>query len=501
MSMVNSINSKNHRGICNVGINANVTFRTNVVTTIAYLIGVSDEQLQNCNNFLDEEVEKLRTNENATVIRHLCIVRNNILKSFYSIDNMLKDNVQRKDWNEELFGIESIKYLREKNFLILENYSERPCSEFFIAYINQYLLEKIDSVKECIPSWVEFNYVKDLFLISGGYAGNRGSALKKNTRNIYSTIKKAFDRYIKEKRYYPYQQYVSWHSSLIAEGGNILSNDFKFLTSLYKTCGDRFTAIDKVRDAAESIKERIYDFIEEANKVVAVIDCENVDPYKFVSVILNLKEKTLRKIRVIKCYTDNNATWVWRHISKKIKIPVEIEIVERIKEDKSLVDQKMMGGIYKAFYQEGFDAVILVSSDSDFYSVISDMFKDGLKFFVLNEEEKTAQALVNKLDENKIQHCCIDIFGQDVVQSFKMEMVSEAVDYIIENKVNCDFGLTYLINRAFRSARVEGEDGQLIKEKKAFYDKYIRGKVTFDYCEETGGLLLKRINKFIVGAK
>ena len=50
-------------------------YRKNIVTIIAYLIGVADEKFTGEDRFDLDEYEKLKTNENATVIRYLCKLR------------------------------------------------------------------------------------------------------------------------------------------------------------------------------------------------------------------------------------------------------------------------------------------------------------------------------------------------------------------------------------------------------------------------------------------
>ena len=51
---------------------------------------------------------------------------------------------------------------------------------------------------------------------------------------------------------------------------------------LYQWHCDAFTEYSKVSDAGAFVKNNIYDFIDDSEKTVLVVDCENSDPYKDV---------------------------------------------------------------------------------------------------------------------------------------------------------------------------------------------------------------------------
>ena len=46
------------------------------------------------------------------------------------------------------------------------------------------LLNNIDKIKNLIPDWIKFEYIKALFLMPGGYAGHGGSAIKSNYKKL-----------------------------------------------------------------------------------------------------------------------------------------------------------------------------------------------------------------------------------------------------------------------------------------------------------------------------
>ena len=74
--------------------NAFENYRKNIVTKIAYLIGVSEEKLLNGSKFAIEELEELKKNENSTIIRHLCILRTQFFRNYLNI-NTARRNFRR----------------------------------------------------------------------------------------------------------------------------------------------------------------------------------------------------------------------------------------------------------------------------------------------------------------------------------------------------------------------------------------------------------------------
>ena len=72
----------------------------------------------------------------------------------------------------------------------------------------------------------------------------------------------------------------------------------RFVSLLYRWHNDEFTEYNKVSDAGSYIKDSIYDFIDDSQKVVIVVDCENSDPYKLSATLRRLNstytEKSLR---------------------------------------------------------------------------------------------------------------------------------------------------------------------------------------------------------------
>lgn len=464
--------------------NAFENYRKNIVTKIAYLIGVIEEKLSNDSKFAIEELDELRENENATIIRHLCILRTQFFRNYLNISNQRR-NFRRVDELDEYLNIESIKYLRSKGIEIA-SVSDKTSPAVNIAYINQYIQDNIDKVSRIIPDWIKFKYIKALFLMPRGYAGKNGELLKRDYSKITTTIVEASKAYANQKNDYPYQMYITWPFNFREADGNILYNDLKFLKMLYGANNDHFTAKKYVVDAKIGLKEDIYKFVNEAMNIEVYVDCENVDPYAFAATLKNLDEDNVAKIKSINLYDDINASTAWDYISEIIDIPVEHIETERVLENKSLVDMAMAIDISKEYYENDVESAILVSSDSDFWAVIEKM--DKVRFFVLNEQRKTSHTIIEVLDKHAVPHCYMSDFAQDVIQNFKSEVLYLGLESRVRefNEMGTFMPLVIdeLIDELFAEAYIMGEESQLKKEKEVFYNKYLKN-----------GLLIKPVNE------
>ena len=73
-----------------------------------------------------------------------------------------------------------------------------------------------------------------------------------------------------------------------------------------------------------------------------VVDCENADPYKLYATLKNLDQAALLgKISKIILYDDIHTATAWKILEQFTQIPIEHNMIERIKENKSLVDIRL----------------------------------------------------------------------------------------------------------------------------------------------------------------
>lgn len=449
-------------------------YRKTIVTTMAFLIGVPQEKVTSENRFDITEFEKLKTDDNAKIIRNLCKLRTQFLRNYKNIDDAKKFQMRPLESMSEYLDIDAIKYLRSQNIEV--NITNAKSPTVYIAYINQYIVDNIEKIKPLIPDWIKFEYIKSLFLIPGGYAGHNGVNIRSDYKKIFDVIFEIGKTYAAQRSDYPFQMYIHWPKMFRETDGNILYNDLKFLKLLYAANGDSFQAGRYVIDAKETTKENVYYFLNEAENVAIFVDCENVDPYAFASTILNLNNDELSKIKKIVLYDDVNTSTAWDYIADIINIPVEKKDIERILDNKSLVDITMTAGVCEEYYKYNVESIILASSDSDFWALIKQL--PNARFLVLNEFRKTSNAIIDQLDKHQIQHCFMSDFAQDKVQQFKSDVLYLGLMKRIKmfNQTG-NFGtldIDNLLQELFYEADIDGAESQLNREKEAFFKKYLK---------------------------
>jgi hypothetical protein len=313
----------------------------------------------------------------------------------------------------------------------------------------------------------------------GCAAGKNGINYNNKTKaaQINAKIHKIRKDFYNNSNFYPYQTYMNWNEKRRPDDyGNILFNDCKFLKLLYSSYYDTFKGEEYVIDATDEVKSGIYDFIEAAENVAIFVDCENVDPYHFAATLKNLDEDKIAKIKKVVLYDDVNTTNAWDILQDVLKLNVVHEEVERVKNDKSLVDHAMTIGVTRSFYEEQTESVVIASSDSDFWSLIRYLPK--ARFLVLNEKRITSDAVLDKLDDNNIPHCFMDEFAHDVVQPYKNIVLKKNLNTIL-NEFNTSGKLEFLsveemLEQIFYRSCISGHFKQIEKEKKDFFNKYLK---------------------------
>ena len=364
-----------------------VTTRS-IVATIAYLIGVRKQTLED--QYLEDQaelLESLSADQDATLIRYLGFIRSRLMRNYNSVDKAIRFDLKNLDQNKHFDEVDFRK-LSEWGYPVLKaNYEAAK----YLVDVSRLINENIYKVQRLFPDWVKWEYIRDLFFVKN--AEKTGVMQTERTR------------FAANRNLYPYGTYLHWKP---AEDGNILYNDGKFLKLLYERHKDRFNDRSKYTDAADSAKNGIYDFIDRANKVTMVVDCENSDLFKLYSVLRGLDDGELRKIDKIVLYDDEHTTEAWDWLEQLTHIPVEHIEVERIVDRKSLVDIEIAVGVCRSYYEEHVDSVILFSSDSDYWGLITSL--PQMNYLVMYEFDKCGQAIKDALKEHEIYYCPMDNF-------------------------------------------------------------------------------------------
>lgn len=382
-----------------------------IVTTIAYMIGVRKNVLEQCFQAeCEDTLSKLYANKEATVIRYLCKLRTALMRNFKKTDTEMHYNLKNLT-TLEWFDKDNIKQLEKWGFQIVQaNYRSEKYIQDFTRLIN----ENIDKCSNLFYDWINWDYIRDLFFIP-----------KYNRPNV---MIEEWTKYMDKIDFYPFQMYIHWTPQDL---GSIVYSDRKFLKVIYSQHGDSFTDFTKYRDAAEETKNSIYNFIESSEKTAIAVDCENSNPFKVYSVLKGLNQDELSKIEKITLYDDDNTTSGWDWLSQFTHIPVEHIEIERVTDRKSLVDIRMTASVCKDFYQDGITSFIIISSDSDFWGLISGLPKAD--FLVMYEYEKCGSAIKTALSEHGIYYCAIDDFCTAATEDMKRAVLFAELEKRLPN--------------------------------------------------------------------
>lgn len=419
-----------------------------VVSRVAYLIGVPKNIFENEHEPPQLECyDRLENEAQARIVRNLCVLRTEIERNFGKIFQEMRDNLKNLHSLPEYISQESLKQLAEDGICI-EKANSTPSQ--YIIEINRNICNRINNCKDLFPLWLNWDYIKELFIMPNGLndVGIRAAAAQ----------------YYGNKSRYPYQVYINWD---YVNAGNILYNDKKFVSLLYEAHQDYFTDMSKITDAGNLTKEGIYRFLEKNEKIDVVVDCENSDPYKLYATLNNLDQNALLpKISKIILFDDVHTTPAWKILEKFTDIPIEHILIERVKENKSLVDIRLTTGTCREYYQNGVSAFILVSSDSDYWGLISAM--PELHFFVMVESEKCGPDIKKALIDSGISYCYIDDFCTGNSNEIKTTAVLGEVRQTVDQSFHLN--MKQVLEDACRVTRAEMSTGEM----KQFYERYIK---------------------------
>lgn len=418
-----------------------------IVSRVAYLIGVPQKIFEN--EFEPPKIEiynELENNKNARIIRNLCMIRTGLEKYFTKIQRAMMFDMKNLGTLPQYIPPHCIEQLHQDGIPLMKaNYK----AEKYVFDINRYIADRINLCRELFPIWIDWDYIRELFIMPHGLTE---AGAKRANREFHDNM-----------LHYPYQVYLNWHG---AARGNILYNDKKFVSLLYEAHEDFFQDMSKVTDASDATKSNIYDFIGSNEKTAFVVDCENSDPYKLHAVLRNLDSDELAKVSKIILYDDPHTTVAWKILNEFTNIPVEHILVERVKQNKSLVDMSLAVGACKEFYQGRADSFVIVSSDSDYWGLISTL--PEARFLVMVEESKCGHDMKNAMENAGIFYCYIDDFCTGNSEEVKLHTLRNEIRQRLNDAFQVNVG--ELLQQVYRETMVDMTAG----EKKQFYNTYIK---------------------------
>lgn len=445
----------------------------NVVSIVAYLLGVGKQHFENVHEPPRIEIyDQLDQNQDARIIRNLCIVRNAMEQKYKAISQAFYLEGKNIGTIPNLIPSEAVEALYRDNADI---YMGRPRIDDYIIKINQEISNRIGRVENLFPEWVRWEYIKPLFLMPNGTKPNG--------------IREAGMRYNTDRNRYPYQCWLNWDAISMSEEskGNILYSDEKFLTLLYQRHEDRFENLSLVRDAGNQTMRNLNDMLKGCENCILVVDCENSDAVKLAAVLSSLPQEELCRIRKILLFDSEYTTTQWTtfvdRLMKTVRdtlrpeeaaesLRVEHIMVPRLNQSKSQVDMTLAVRTSREVYANHAGGVILASSDSDYWAMIRQL--EGIRFLVMLEKEKSGLAIMDTLTRHNIPYCFLDDFCTGASYLLKTETlinaVQERINAILTGKAREVMNVKDIMESCLHESWIE----MTVREKEAFFNRYLR---------------------------
>lgn len=164
-----------------------------------------------------EVFQNLEQDKDARIIRNLCRLRTAIEQNYTQILYEFRYNMKSLHTLPQMIPTECLTELERDGISL---YRANHKLEEYLMDINRHIQNRVAYCKRLFPVWVNWDYIKELFLMPGG-CNEKG--LKPAAKLYYSNLNNC-----------PYQVYINWRWDG-SEPGNILYNDAKFLTLLYQS--------------------------------------------------------------------------------------------------------------------------------------------------------------------------------------------------------------------------------------------------------------------------
>lgn len=436
-----------------------------IVSNIAYLIGVRPQHFiyENDDPAKAAIFKKLNDDKNARIIRNLCIVRTAIERNVSKIVRKGKIEYTSFMFMPEYVPQDSVRALTEDGVKFFKKSNKRLAEH--VIEINRVLSDRINNVKNYFPMWLNWQYVKSIF-VTPEWLTEAG-------------IKAAADNYFTNYNSFPYHCFINWQAS---DDGNILYNDRKFVKLLYEQHDETFDDDSKVSNVNAKVKGALFDFIKSSEKIDLIVDCENSDPFKLCATLQNIEQEYREKLSKIILVDGDKTTPVWGMLNAYITLPVEHMKIERVKAGKSLVDIRLTAKACQEFFQENVTSFLLASSDSDYWGLISAL--PDARFLVMAEHEKCGYDIKEAMKNNGIFYCFIDDFySGESADELKKSVLLRSVNKYVSDAVTLN--LVEMLDTVLDSTGVTMEDD----EKQRFYNSYIK-KVAMEIADD-GKMILR----------
>lgn len=141
-------------------------------------------------------------------------------------------------------------------------------------------------------------------------------------------------------------------------------------------------------------------------RVVVLVDGENVHPIDFLFFVkYQLRVSSGTKIECVVFAAEDNALH-WKFASEQLEIPLEVKVVKRLVETKSLMDFSIYTEVSMRYFRDEQRDFVIMSSDSD-YSPLYSAYEEATFRFVCHYGH-TAKVWVQRMKEDGIATYWLD---------------------------------------------------------------------------------------------
>lgn len=420
-----------------------------LVSLMMYLIGVEYRHFESHIPPLTEDFEKYNQNKNARIIRNLCAIRTALQKGYTAIARALAYEMKNLSTIPDLIPPQTVKELLADG---IDLQRSKPNINTYIIETNREISNRINNVKNLFPEWVNWDYIRPLFIMPNG--------LK------LDGIKAAGKFYNTDRNRYPFQCYMNWD---VDGCGNLLLCDYKFVRVLYERYEDVFEDKRLVTGGSAEKTDDLYAFLGRNDKTLIVVDCENSDPIKLAAAFSGLNTAQKKTIHKIMLFDSDYTTATWTTLCQ-MGLPTDFEtehiVVGRINEHKSQVDMTLATNTCREVYLNNVDSVILVSSDSDYWALIQSL--PSVSFLVMLERAKSGQQIRNALESQGHRYCFIDDFCTGASYTIKTKTLLSEFQARLDEAVQIN--VNTMLDEVLHTTWVEMTE----KERANFLDRHIK---------------------------
>ena len=138
----------------------------NIVSKVGYLIGVPKQYFDPSQGMLSMELfDHLDKDKNARIVRNLCILRTAIELNYGEANYRIYNDLKNLHTMPDLIPQECLMQLEADGISVVKaNYKLNQ----YIIDINRHIANRINNCKSLFPIWVDWSYLKNLFIMPNG---------------------------------------------------------------------------------------------------------------------------------------------------------------------------------------------------------------------------------------------------------------------------------------------------------------------------------------------